>query len=419
MASSGYRKNKIPLLLQRPVRLPCIRLALGKYAVIFATVLLLCGLNPASHADADFLQSFQPAIVWRNASDNSYTAWVMNTTPPSIAGSLPLVATNIVPSDWHIVGTPDLNGDGYPDLLWRNTHTGDLSVWYMQGSTYLSGAVIAQAVPLDYHVVATPDMNGDGKPDILWQQVSSGQLSVWYMNGATQTGYSTFTGNILPWKVVGAADLNGDGKTDLLLQNANLGDVYYWLMNGTSVTGYGLLYSPGTDWQVKGVLDVNGDGQPDIVLQNGGTVAVWYLNGTSITSGATIASSIPSNYGVAGLGGDTGERVVTTPSGLKYEDVRIGTGVSPTLSQTVTCNYIGKLTNGTVFDASAWHGGPLSFPLSGVIVGWQEGISSMKVGGRRKLIVPGNLAYGQHPPPGSGIPVNATLIFDVELIKVQ
>lgn len=379
----------------------------------------MCGLSHASHADADFLESFQPGIVWRNTSDNSYSAWVMHTTPPSIAGSLSLVASNAVPAEWQIVGTPDLNGDGFPDLLWRNTRTGDLSAWYMTGNTYLGGAVIASAVPLDYQVVATPDLNGDGRPDILWQQISTGQLSVWYMNGTAQTGYATFTGNLLPWKVVGAADLNGDGKTDLLLQNANTGDVYYWLMNGTTVTGSGLIYQPGTGWQVKGVLDLNGDGKPDILLQNGGTVAAWYMNGTSLTSGATIASGIPSTFSVVGLGGDTGERVVTTSSGLKYEDVRIGTGVSPSLNQTVTCNYIGKLTDGTIFDASGWHGGPVSFPLSGVILGWQEGISSMKVGGRRKLIVPGNLAYGNYPPLGSGIPKNATLIFDVELVGVK
>ncbi len=80
-------------------------------------------------------------------------------------------------------------------------------------------------------------------------------------------------------------------------------------------------------------------------------------------------------------------------------------------------NYTGWLTNGTKFDASADHGGPLSFPLNRVIAGWTEGVGSMKVGGKRRLIVPANLGYGAagYPPT---IPGGATLIFDVELVSI-
>ncbi len=111
------------------------------------------------------------------------------------------------------------------------------------------------------------------------------------------------------------------------------------------------------------------------------------------------------------------EKYITTKSGLKYYDIKVGSGPSPKVTDTVTVNYIGKLTNGKVFDESAKHGGPISFPLDHVIKGWTEGVSTMKVGGKRRLMCPPNLAYGENPPT-SDIPPNSTLVFDVELVKI-
>ena len=109
---------------------------------------------------------------------------------------------------------------------------------------------------------------------------------------------------------------------------------------------------------------------------------------------------------------------VTTKSGLKYMDIKIGTGPMPKPTDQVTVNYVGKLANGTVFDASSQHGGPATFPLDHVIKGWTEGVSTMRVGGKRRLICPPNLAYGaQGMPPV--IPPNATLTFDVELLSIH
>ena len=113
-----------------------------------------------------------------------------------------------------------------------------------------------------------------------------------------------------------------------------------------------------------------------------------------------------------------GGKMVTTSSGLKYTDLKVGKGASPKMGQNVTVNYVGQLENGTEFDASAKHGGPATFMLGQVIPGWNEGLQTMKVGGKRKLVIPGKLAYGPNPPPGSGIPANATLVFEVELLKI-
>jgi len=110
---------------------------------------------------------------------------------------------------------------------------------------------------------------------------------------------------------------------------------------------------------------------------------------------------------------------VTTASGLKYTDITVGTGPSPRTGQTAVVHYTGTLTDGTKFDSSRDRGQPYEFQLGRgmVIKGWDEGVASMKVGGRRRLVVPPGLAYGAVPRPG--IPPNSTLVFDVELLDVK
>ena len=104
----------------------------------------------------------------------------------------------------------------------------------------------------------------------------------------------------------------------------------------------------------------------------------------------------------------------STNSGLYYVINNPGIGDNPTVQNTVTVHYHGYFTNGQVFDSSIDRGVPLEIPLSNVIQGWQEGIQLFKRGGTGHLFIPSHLAYGENPP--SGIPKNAVLIFDVELI---
>ncbi len=110
--------------------------------------------------------------------------------------------------------------------------------------------------------------------------------------------------------------------------------------------------------------------------------------------------------------------VITTASGLQYEVLTAGSGTKPNASDNVTVHYQGTTLDGLEFDSSYKRNAPATFPLNRVISGWTEGLQLMQVGAKYKFFIPSELAYGTRGA-GSDIPPNATLIFDVELLKVN
>jgi FKBP-type peptidyl-prolyl cis-trans isomerase len=117
--------------------------------------------------------------------------------------------------------------------------------------------------------------------------------------------------------------------------------------------------------------------------------------------------------------GRGGGKEVTLPDGLKYVDTVEGTGPTPQRGQTLSVQYTGTLENGTKFDSSYDHGAPMNFKLGvdPMIKGWDEGVATMKVGGKRRIIVPAALGYGATGRPN--IPPNSKLIFEIELLSAK
>jgi hypothetical protein len=202
---------------------------------------------------------------------------------------------------WSLEGVADFDADGHPDIVWRNTSTGEVYVYYLGGAggnTVLSGGGIPGA-PTVWTIAGVADFDGDGHPDILWHNSSTGEVFVYYMGGTggrTVLSGSAITGAPTVWTIAGVADFNGDGTPDILWHNTSTGENYVYYLGGTG--GRTLLSAAGvpgapTVWTVGSVADMNGDGHPDIVWSNTSTgeAYIYYMGGpggVTLLSGAGV-----------------------------------------------------------------------------------------------------------------------------------
>ncbi len=203
----------------------------------------------------------------------------------------------------------DFSGDGKPDLIFQDPD-GFLAAWVMNGTSLDSAGftVPSNVGDTNYRIVGSGDFNGDGSEDILFQH-TDGTLAVWYMNGTSQIDavlINPSNPGDRNWRVAAVGDINKDGKVDLVFQHTN-GDLAVWYMNGLNLSSGALLNpsNPGdSKWRVVGLGDLNADGKLDLIFQHtDGTLATWYLDGIKMTSAAVLDPSTP---------GDAKWRVVAT-----------------------------------------------------------------------------------------------------------
>ena len=179
----------------------------------------------------------QQDIVWHNDATGALAAWYLRGTQVTQTSSLSI--SGVSDASWKLRGVGDTNGDRYADLLWQNSSDGRLAVWLMNGTQVIRTAnlSISRLTDTNWKVRALGDTNGDGRDDLLWQNSATGELGVWFLNGATVTATARLSLGAMQdtnWRIVGAQDVNGDRRADILWQHSS-GSIATWFLQGQTV----------------------------------------------------------------------------------------------------------------------------------------------------------------------------------------
>jgi hypothetical protein len=262
------------------------------------------------------------SILWHNSSSNETQNWVMDGS--QIRFRVTVLGEHGQPAlvglPWRLVGTGDFDGDGNADLLWYNNSTGETQIWFMTGAAIGRRATVLaeNGQPIfigpPWSIVAVGDFNEDGFADILWHNSATGETQIWIM-GVTQVasrptvlggnGHPALVG--LPWSIVGAGDFNRDRNSDILWHNSATGETQIWFMSGSRVAsrvtvlgedGHPVLV--GLPWSIVGVGDFDNDSNDDILWHNSSTgeTQIWFMdpipNGFRIRSRGTVVTELGS-----------------------------------------------------------------------------------------------------------------------------
>jgi probable HAF family extracellular repeat protein len=263
----------------------------------------------------DFSGEGKSDLLWqgptsvRSASTFPVAVWTMNG-----AQVVQSAAIGPLPSNWAITGQRDFNGDGYADILWRDS-SGNLAIWFMNG-TQVSSSVALGSVPNNWAVFGTGDLNGDGKGDLLWRDSVTGTVAVWFMDGGNVLATASFGSVPSSWTIV--AD---DNRGDILWQDGS-GNIAIWQIDGTQLVRSAGLGNVPPGWLIAGIGDFNGDGYIDILLRNvnprsisPGAVSIWFSNvnvaqnNSPYIAYATSLGSVPTSFTIVQTGDYNGDRV--------------------------------------------------------------------------------------------------------------
>jgi hypothetical protein len=227
-------------------------------------------------------------LIWQNSSTGELAIWRMRGV--NIISGDYMSPANIGDTNWKIMGTLDADRDGSTDLLLQHD-AGYVEIWRMVGDTRAEIVILPASVEADprWRIVGTGDMDRDGYADIFWQH-PDGAVAVWYLNG---TGFQIRESIVLAnvsdsrWRVAGIEDFNHDGKLDILWRHTGWGQLLAWYMDDRQFLNSGMnIIMANSNWKIAALGDFSGDGKPDLIWHNTvtGELAAWFMDNSGVVN---------------------------------------------------------------------------------------------------------------------------------------
>jgi hypothetical protein len=233
-------------------------------------------------------------LVWENSSTGQRAIWFLKNGVVSSTTHLPTV-----PAQWHVAGVGDFNGDGNADLVLENTSTGQRAIWFLNNGVY-SSSINLPTVPIDWHIVGVGDFKGDGNADLVLENTSTGQRAIWFLKNGVFSS-STYLPTVpAEWHIAGVGDFKGDGNDDLVWENTRTGQRALWFFQNGAFSSSIYLPTVPVQWHIAGTGDFSGNGNAGLVWQNTSTGerGIWFMKNGALTS-SMFLPTMPLTWSIA------------------------------------------------------------------------------------------------------------------------
>ncbi|MFM2429355.1 MAG: hypothetical protein RLZZ511_568 [Cyanobacteriota bacterium] len=247
-------------------------------------------LNWQVEASGDFNGDGIGDLFWLNGVTRETVVWIMGNGQPTAVIAGPKVDDN----GWKVGGSGDFDRDGDADLFWYNTRTQRTGLWEMQGGSYRRAIASTPSLPESaWTPLAVDDFDRDGNPDILLKNSRTGNVGIWKMSGFNYISAYNLPTVDAKWEFLGVGDFNGDRSPDILWRNLTTQETAIWRLEGATYDIRNFSLIPpflNSQWQVRGISDFNQDGFEDILWYNQatGNQRIWYMK-----NGAQFGASVP------------------------------------------------------------------------------------------------------------------------------